>query len=78
MARLSGPQGQISDTASWGADRVSGLAPESPAQLTEAIRDVLDNTGEAEKAGRKAREKCIDLYSRDAIEKELAGICQRF
>ncbi len=78
MARLSGPQCQMSDTASGGADRVSGLARESPAQLTEAIRDVLDDIGEAEKVRRKARQKCIDLSSREAIEKELAGISQRF
>lgn len=62
----------ILDECGWIVD------PESHAQLAEAIRDVLDNTGEAEKVGRKARQKCIDLDSWDAIEKELAGIFQRF
>lgn len=51
---------------------------ESPTQLAEVIQDVLNDIDHAEEMGWKARQKCIDYYSWDAMERVLAGIFGRF
>lgn len=45
--------------------------------LAETIRYVLDNPQEAEDKGLKAREKCIDKYSWDAMERILEEVLPR-
>src|SRR4030042_2538270 len=43
------------------------VEPENNEQLAEAIKYVFDNPEEANEMGRKARERCIDKYSWDAM-----------
>ncbi|MFQ5762543.1 MAG: glycosyltransferase [Candidatus Bathyarchaeia archaeon] len=54
------------------------VEPGRPEQLAEAIRDILDNPQKAEDMGRRARKKCIDEYSYDAIEKVLMRIFSKY
>jgi glycosyltransferase involved in cell wall biosynthesis len=48
--------------------------PEDPQQLAEAIRYVFDHPAEAREMGCRARERCIQDYSWDALEGTLVGI----
>jgi len=50
------------------------VEPEKPEELAKTIQYVLDNPKEAEKMGQKARQKCIDKYSWDAMEEVLLKI----
>lgn len=54
------------------------VGPESPLQLSQAIKDVFANPDKARHMGRKAREKCIREYSYDAAEKTLVEIFSKF
>ncbi|MHA1743970.1 MAG: glycosyltransferase family 4 protein [Candidatus Heimdallarchaeota archaeon] len=54
------------------------VEPESPEQLAEAIEYILNNFEEAGKMGWKARQKCIQKYSWDAVEKILMSIFQKW
>lgn len=47
-------------------------------QLVKTIQYILDNPGEAKKAGEKARQKCLDYYSLDIVEKVLVNVFRRF
>ena len=47
------------------------VEPEKPEQLAEKIQYVLNNPEEAEAMGNKARQKCIEKYSWDAMEEIL-------
>jgi glycosyltransferase involved in cell wall biosynthesis len=71
------------------ATKVSGLPeilkgcgwvvePENPKKLAESIKFVLDNPEEAEKLGKKARNKCIEKYSWNAAEKRLIKIFKKY
>jgi len=50
---------------------------EKPEQLATAIDDILNNLDEAEKIGWKARQKCIQQYSWNAVEKVLTAVLQK-
>ena len=39
------------------------VAPSSPEQIVERIEEIFSNFGEARDRGKKARERCIELYS---------------
>lgn len=52
--------------------------PENPRELAKTIEYVLDNPKEAEKMGQKARQKCIEKYSWDAMEKILLKIFKKY
>jgi glycosyltransferase involved in cell wall biosynthesis len=54
------------------------VEPENPKKLAETIKFVLDNQGEAEKLGKKARNKCIEKYSWNAAEKHLIKIFKKY
>lgn len=54
------------------------VEPDSPEQLAETIRYILDNPEDAEEISKKARQKCIDKYSWDAMEKILVGIFKKY
>jgi len=54
------------------------VEPENPAQLAEKIQYVLNNPGEVEAMGSKARQKCIKKYSWDAIEEILLKVFQKY
>jgi len=54
------------------------VEPENPEQLAQTIQYVLDNPEEAEETGRKAREKCIEKYSWDAMKKVLVNIFEKY
>lgn len=54
------------------------VEPENPKQLAEAIQYVFDHPAEAEEMGWKAREKCIEKYSWDAMEKILLDIFRKY
>jgi len=54
------------------------VEPENPEQLAETIQDVLDNPEGAEEIGWKARQKCIDKYSWDAMEKVLVEVFGKY
>jgi len=47
------------------------VEPENPEQLAETIQYVLNNPEKAKEMGWKARQKCIEKYSWDAMEKVL-------
>lgn len=51
---------------------------ENPKKLAETIKFVLDNPEEAEKLGKKARNKCIENYSWNAVEKHLMKIFKKY
>ena len=46
--------------------------------LSEGIRWVLENKAEAQKLGKKAREKCVKEYSWDAMGKILRGVFNKY
>jgi glycosyltransferase involved in cell wall biosynthesis len=54
------------------------VEPENPEKLADAIKYVFDHPLEAETMGQKAREKCIDRYSWEAMEKVLINIFKKY
>jgi len=54
------------------------VEPESPKQLARAIQHVIDHPEEARQMGQKARQKCIENYSWDAMEKILVNIFRKY
>lgn len=54
------------------------IEPEKPKELAKTIQYVLDNPKEAEKIGQKARQKCIEKYSWDAMEEILIKIFGKY
>jgi len=54
------------------------VEPGNPMQLVEAIQYTLNNPEEAEEMGRKARQKCIEKYSWDAMEKVLIKVFEKY
>ena len=54
------------------------VEPENPEKLAEAIQNVLKNPKEAEEIGQKARQKCIEKYSWDAMEEILLNIFKKY
>lgn len=54
------------------------VAPGEPPELARAIADVLSNPEEAEEMGARARQRCIEKYSYQAMEKVLTGIFSRY
>jgi len=47
------------------------VEPENPEQLAKTIQYVLDHPDKAAEMGQKARQKCIEKYSWDTMEKIL-------
>ena len=54
------------------------IEPENPEKLAKTIEYVLDNPEETEKMGQKARQKCIEKYSWDVMEKILVKIFKKY
>lgn len=54
------------------------VEPENPEQLAEVIQYVVDYPQEAEMIGWKAREKCVELYSWDAMEEILLEVFHKY
>ena len=54
------------------------VEPENPGQLAQTIQYVLDNPKEAEEMGQKARQRCIEKYSWDAMEEILIKIFKKY
>ena len=54
------------------------VEPENPEQLAEKIQYVLNNPEEAEAMGNKARQKCIEKYSWDAMEEVLLKVFEKY
>ncbi|HDD44770.1 MAG TPA: glycosyltransferase family 1 protein [Candidatus Desulfofervidus auxilii] len=54
------------------------VEPENPKQLAETIQYVLNNPEKAEEMGWKARQKCIEKYSWDAMEKVLLEVFEKY
>jgi len=54
------------------------VEPENPEKLAEAIQNVLKNPKEAEEIGQKARQKCIEKYSWDAMEEILLKVFKKY
>lgn len=54
------------------------VEPEKPEELAKAIQYVLGNPKNAEEVGWKARQKCIEKYSWDAMEKILLNIFKKY
>lgn len=54
------------------------VEPEKPKELAKTIQYVLDNPKEAEEIGWKARQKCIEKYSWDAMEKVLVKVFGKY
>ena len=63
---------EILDSCGWIVE------PASPEQLAEAIQYVINHPKEAEQMGQKARQKCIENYSWDAMEKVLVNIFRKY
>ena len=53
------------------------VEPDSPAALTTAIREVLDDPARAASMAAAARRKCVAEYSWNAMEKTLANVFER-
>ncbi|RKY72369.1 MAG: glycosyl transferase [Candidatus Latescibacterota bacterium] len=54
------------------------VEPGNPEQLAESIQYALNNPEAAEEIGWNARQKCIDKYSWDAMEKILINIFRKY
>ena len=54
------------------------VEPGNPEQLAQTIKYVLDKPGEAVEMGWKARQKCIEKYSWDAMEKVLVKVFEKY
>lgn len=54
------------------------VEPDNPQAIATAIEYVLDHPQEAEEAGHKARLKCVENYSWNAIEKVLVNLFQKY
>jgi len=54
------------------------VEPENQEQLAETIQYVLNNPEKAEEIGLKSRQKCIDKYSWDAMEKVLVKVFEKY
>jgi glycosyltransferase involved in cell wall biosynthesis len=54
------------------------VEPEDISGLADKIDWVCSNTLEAEKMGRRAREKCIADYSWDVMEEKLVAIFEKY
>ncbi len=54
------------------------VEPGNPPQLAESIQNVLNNPEAAEDIGWKARRKCIENYSWDAMEKVLVRVFRKY
>jgi len=54
------------------------VEPECPEQLVETIQNVLNNPEKAEEIGLKARQKCIEKYSLDSVEKDLLKVFVKY
>lgn len=54
------------------------VEPENPEQLAEKIQYVVNNSEEAETMGNKARQKCIEKYSWDAMEEILLKVFEKY
>ncbi len=50
------------------------VAPGNPAQLASAIASILSNPEKAHEMGQLARERCVEKYSWDALERVLADV----
>ncbi|MCK4852296.1 MAG: glycosyltransferase family 4 protein [Candidatus Omnitrophica bacterium] len=50
------------------------VEPGSLEQLAQTVKYVLNNPGEAEKKARKARQRCVEKYSWNAVEKGLIKV----
>jgi glycosyltransferase involved in cell wall biosynthesis len=63
---------EILDNCGWVVD------PENPGKLAQSIQYVFDHPAQAEEMGWKARQRCIEKYSWDAMEKVLAGVFGKY
>lgn len=54
------------------------VEPERPEQLAEAIQHVIDCPQEAGQVGQRARQKCIERYSWDAMENVLVSVFRKY
>jgi len=54
------------------------VEPENPQKLAESIGHVLDNPKEAKEKGRRARKKCVEKYSWNAMEKILEDVFKEY
>ena len=54
------------------------VEPDKSNKLAEKIQYVLNNTEEAEAIGKKARLKCIEKYSWNAMEEILLGVLKKY
>jgi glycosyltransferase involved in cell wall biosynthesis len=54
------------------------VEPENPEQLAETIQYVLNNSQEADIIGQKARQKCIEKYSWDVMDKILMRVFGKY
>ena len=54
------------------------VEPGSPEKLSESIQYVLCNLREAEEMGLKAREKCVENYSWNALEEVLFEVFRKY
>lgn len=59
-----------------GCGRIVG--PQDPRLLADAIVDVMSDPEQAESMGRRARDKCIEKYSYDAMEPLLRNIFDKY
>ena len=54
------------------------IEPENPMELAKTIKCVLDNPEEAEEKGLKARQRWLEKYSFDAMEKVLLKVFKKY
>ena len=54
------------------------IEPGNPRQLAESIEYILNNPEEAKKIGIKARQKCIERYSLNEMEKKIEKIFSKY
>lgn len=54
------------------------VEPGRPEELANAIRYILDNPENAKERGQRARQRCKDRYSYDAMEEVLVSIFRRY
>ncbi len=54
------------------------VEPDSPEKLADGIEYILENPEEAGARGRRARQKCVEKYSWDAMEEVLVNVFRKY
>ena len=67
---------RVGDVPEIVGDTAYLVAPSNPQQLAAAIEEILANPAAAERQGERARKRCVECYSLEAVGRILAPILE--